>query len=287
MLFEHHSHTTLCNHAFGEPEEYVEGALASGLSGLTVTCHNPMPNDFAARVRMRMDEFPAYLMLVERARAHAEKVGLGADAVRLGLECDFFPGYESFLEEQANWGNFDYLLVSVHPTTPEYKERYGDPREHPAVSNEQAWRTYFDMLAASAELGIHDCLSHPDLIKNPTRAGWDAERAVAMACEPGGALDRIAATGKAMELNTSGLKKLVPEMNPGPLFHKAMRERGIPVVIGADAHRPGRVGDRFPEALGMLRDAGYETVRQFRQREAYDVSIADALAHFAAHAAKS
>jgi hypothetical protein len=45
-------------------------------------------------------------------------------------------------------------------------------------------------------------------------------------------LDRIAATGCAMELNTSGVAKEVPEMNPAPRILRAMCERGIPVVIG-------------------------------------------------------
>ena len=61
-------------------------------------------------------------------------------------------------------------------------------------------------------------------------------------------LDRIAATDTAMEINTSGLNKLYPEMNPGPQMLAEMCERGIPVVMGADAHDPVRVRlDRAPQ----------------------------------------
>lgn len=295
MLFEHHSHTTLCNHAYGEPEAYVEAALARGLAGLTVTCHNPMPGGFSQNVRMRMEEFPAYLVLVERARAHAETIGLngidgGGGGVRLGLECDYFPGHEDFLREQAGWGDFDYLLVSVHPTTMEYKAHFGDAREAraaeaggPTLTHEQAWATYFDNLAASAELGLHDCISHPDLIKNPTKEWWDVDRAMEILTAAGGPLDRIAGTGIAMELNTSGVLKKIPEMNPNPSMLRAMREREIPVVLGADAHVPERVGDGYLTGLALLKSVGYETVRQFKQREAYDVSIDAALSHLQAH----
>jgi len=39
-----------------------------------------------------------------------------------------------------------------------------------------------------------------------------------------------------------------------------MAKRKIPVVLGADAHRPTRVGDRFLEGLEILEAAGYQEV---------------------------
>lgn len=65
-------------------------------------------------------------------------------------------------------------------------------------------------------------------------------------------LDRIAATGVAMEVNTSGLQKRVPEMNPLPDMLREMAVRGIPVTLGADAHVAGRVGANFLPALRLL-----------------------------------
>jgi histidinol-phosphatase (PHP family) len=92
------------------------------------------------------------------------------------------------------------------------------------------------------------------------------------------ALDRIAKTGVAMELNTSGLNKTLPEMNPGPRILALMHERGIPVVLGADAHRPSRVADRYEQGLRLLDELGFTTVSYFVDRRRQDVPIADALA---------
>ena len=92
------------------------------------------------------------------------------------------------------------------------------------------------------------------------------------------ALDRIARTGVAMELNTSGLLKSVPEMNPGPRMLGMIRERGIPVVLGADAHRPSRVADRYEDALRMLEALGFRTVSFFLGRRRQEVPIPTALA---------
>jgi len=82
----------------------------------------------------------------------------------------------------------------------------------------------------------------------------------------------------AMELNTSGLNKAFPEMNPGRDMLRLMAERGIPVVLGADAHRAERVADRFEEALWMLEAAGFREVSFFLDRRRQSVPLAAARA---------
>jgi histidinol-phosphatase (PHP family) len=55
-----------------------------------------------------------------------------------------------------------------------------------------------------------------------------------------------------------------------------MRERGIPVVIGADAHIPERVGEGYITALELLESAGYRKVSFFLDRQRHDLPIRDA-----------
>jgi histidinol-phosphatase (PHP family) len=52
-----------------------------------------------------------------------------------------------------------------------------------------------------------------------------------------------------------------------------MHERGIPVVIGADAHVPERVGDGYLTALGLLESVGYQEVSFFLDRKRQSVPI--------------
>ncbi len=91
-------------------------------------------------------------------------------------------------------------------------------------------------------------------------------------------LDRIAKTGVAMELNTSGLNKSYSEMNPGNEMLRMMAERKIPIVVGSDAHKAGRVGEHFITALNHLSEAGYEEVSYFKKRQRIDLKISDVLA---------
>jgi histidinol-phosphatase (PHP family) len=260
MLYETHSHTPLCNHAIGLPSEYAAVAEANGLRGLIVTCHNPMPAGFSPRVRMRHEEFPEYVALVSAAR----DAWRGKIDVRLGLEADYFEGHEQWVAAQLDATEFHYVLGSVHPQIDEYRTRYqfSDPRE--------VQRNYFRLLAQAAETRLFDCLAHPDLIKNETVGDWEPADIMddVRRC-----LDRVAATGMAMELNTSGINKRIAEMNPFPAMLVEMRERNIPVVIGADAHEPARVGDGYGAALELLSSCGYEYVSYFLERARCDVPI--------------
>ena len=265
IFYESHSHTTLCNHAVGESTEYAAVAEQRGLRGLIITCHNPMPDGFSARVRMREDQFGEYVDLVQRTREE----WAGRVDVRLGIEADYFEGFESYLEKQLASADFHFVLGSVHPQLQEFRDRYwqDDMRE--------VQRTYFQLLAKSAETGLFDSLAHPDLVKNFTSSQWEPDL-VLDDIKP--ELDRIAATGVAMELNTSGVKKTISEMNPFPAMLREMCARNIPVTIGADAHEPGRVADGYEIALNLLADCGYDRVRYFLDRQPNEVAIQDALA---------
>lgn len=260
LLYETHCHTPLCKHAVGMPEDYAAAALQRGLRGITITCHNPMPDGFSAGVRMSIDEFDQYVEMV----AAAGEVWKDRVDVRLGLEADYFAGYEPWLERQMASADFHYVLGSVHPQLAEFRRRYwnDDPIE--------VQRTYFALLADAAETGLFDSLAHPDLIKNVTAADWDPEQVMDVIC---GALDRIAATGIAMELNTSGINKTIREMNPFPQMLVEMLSRQIPVVIGSDAHEPGRVGHGWDAAIDLLESCGYSHVSYFLDRQRHDVPL--------------
>jgi histidinol-phosphatase (PHP family) len=265
LLYESHSHTPLCKHASGSPSDYAAMAEARGLRGIIITCHGPLPDNLGIEHRMAPEQYEEYVDLVAITREEFA----GRVDVRLGLESDYLPGYESWAEKLHARVPLHHVLGSVHMQVPHYKKKYftGDMFAYQ--------QTYFEHLAESAETGLFDTLAHPDLVKNEAPREWIFSRIEPFILR---ALDRIAATGVAMELNTSGLNKSLPEMNPGPRILRYMRERGIPVVLGADAHRPNRVADRYEQALRQLDELGFESVSYFLDRKRHDVAIYAALA---------
>lgn len=264
VYFDSHMHTTLCKHAWGEPEEYARRALEQGLKGIVITCHSPMPSGFWPHVRMSDAQFDQYVDLVDRCRQQFA----GQLEVRLGLESDYFPGFEDWAEKLHQRADFHYILGSVHWQGPEYRAKF-------ETDGPDAFRrSYFENLAASAETGLFDSLAHPDLIKNYHADDWRFEDWEEDAVR---ALDRIAKTGVAMELNTSGIHKSYSEMNPSLPILRLMQQRGIPVVLGSDSHKPVRVAESFVKALRMVEDAGFDRVSVFENRVRQELRIADVL----------
>lgn len=262
IFFDSHSHTPLCKHAFGQPIAYAEKGLQRGLKGHIVTCHSPMPAGFSPHVRMSLAEFDQYVELVKCSHEAME----GRFEIRLGMESDWFPGMEQWVEKLHAMADFDFILGSVHPFLEEYETRFfrGDCFEFQ--------KQYFQHLAESAESGLFDCLAHPDVVKSMTLREWRLDRLNDTFHE---VLERIAKTGVAMELNTSGLHKAYPEMNPGNQLLRLMRRYRIPVVLGSDAHRPHRIAEDFEFALQALLKAGFDEVSVFEKRQRIPLRIAD------------
>lgn len=260
ILYEQHMHTPLCKHAGGMPTEYAARAFEVGLKGIVVTCHNPLPDGISASVRMREDQWQEYQDLVQQTREEwAGKVD-----VRLGIEADWLPGIESYVEKQLASAPLNHVLGSVHPQIREYKNHFW--KDDPV----QYHKDYFSNLVTVAQTGLYDTLSHPDLVKNCYADHWDL---TAMMNHIRHCLDAIAKTGIAMELNTSGILKIIKEFNPAPDILKEMCQRQIPCVIGADAHMPRRVGDGYIAALDLLDACGYEKVSYFLDRKRHDIDI--------------
>ncbi len=176
--------------------------------------------------------------------------------VKLGLEVDYVRGREEQTRELLAPYPWDFLLGSLH-----YIGDVGvddEPRLVDAVGVDEAWRVYFDTLAAAARSGLFESLSHPDLVKifGARPASFDYGPVVAA----------IADSGVAVEVSTAGLHKPVRELYPHPEFLAECRARDVPVTLASDAHTPDLVGRDFDRALELLRSVGYDTVTVFEQR---------------------
>ncbi|MCD0165498.1 histidinol-phosphatase [Deinococcus sp. 12RED42] len=244
-LFDSHMHTPLCGHATGSPREYAQAALDAGLAGICFTDHMPMPAWYDAPWRMRLDQLAQY---VEDVRAVQAEFAGRLD-VRLGLEADFHPGTERFVEEVLGAHPWDYVIGSIHYIgawgfdNPEFIAEY-DSRDL-----EGLYRDYYALAEGAAKSGLFDSIGHLDLPKKFGHRDPDGYAALH-------ALDVIAERGVALDFNTAGWRKPVAEAYPAPDLTRAAAERGIPFVLGSDAHKPGEVGHRFTDAIKQIHDVG-------------------------------
>ena len=106
MYCDYHTHTPLCLHASGTPQEYVQAAVRAGLREYGISDHAPMPGEPFDDWRMKQTDMPAYLDWLTEARECAALHGL---TVRSALECDWFPGIEPWIEHLQGLPAWDFL----------------------------------------------------------------------------------------------------------------------------------------------------------------------------------
>lgn len=256
MPADYHTHTPLCLHAEGEPEEYAAAANAAGLVEYGISDHAPARPEPFDDWRMLESDLPAYYEWIERAKAVATM------PVRAGMECDWLPGCESWIEDLAGRYPWDYLIGSVHYLgtwdfdNPKWLGRWA------SSDVEEAWSAYWKTYADMARSGLFDILGHPDLIKK-------------FSFRPEGNLDRfylpvieaIAASGSTIELNTAGWHKPCAEAYPHPHFLELAASAGIPLVISSDSHAPREIARDFQKAIEMVKSAGYRETALFAHRK--------------------
>jgi histidinol-phosphatase (PHP family) len=258
MPADYHTHTPLCHHATGTPEEFIDHALARGLTEYGIADHAPATPEPFDDWRMLAADLPAYFDWIARARNRAD----GRIPVRTGFECDWLPGCESWIAHLASLSDWDYLIGSVH-----YLGEWDF--DNPAridLWNQQVvdevWTRYWREYAAMAESGLFDLLGHADLVKKfGHRPAGDLRRFY----EP--AIEAISAAGCAIEINTAGWHKPCAEAYPEPLFLDLARSAGIPLAISSDAHAPQELARDFDRAIVLARNAGYTETVLFERRQ--------------------
>lgn len=258
MPADYHTHTPLCRHACGEPESFVDAAIAAGLTAYGISDHAPQIPEPFDDWRMMTAELPQYFEWVQRARDHAA----GRIPIRIGLECDWLAGCETWIADLAARHPWDYLIGSVHYLgdwdfdNPNWIGRWAK------YDVAEVWTRYWQTYAEMANSGIFDILGHPDLVKKfAHRPEGDLSRFY------GPAIDAIAASGCAIEVNTAGWHKPCAEAYPAADFLELACCAGIPLVISSDAHAPEEIARDFPKAIQLAKAAGYRETLLFHQRQ--------------------
>jgi len=257
---DYHMHTPRCNHATGTVLEYAEAAIAAGLTEIGMSDHSPMPGGFDKAWRMDRTELTQYLDEVEQVR------DLLSDrlTIRIGLEADFHPGTEAWVEEMIASYDWDYVIGSVH-----YIGDWGFDNPDciqiwDTWNIDDAYIAYFELVAQSAASGMFDIIGHPDLIKKFGHRASLNNTAVHQVEEA--MLQAVLKSGAALEISSAGLRKPVAEIYPHHRIVGRAAELGIPFAFGSDAHAPVEVGHGMDQCLAMLQSFGVNDIAGFEHR---------------------
>lgn len=256
-LPDYHVHTAFCGHADGEIADYVARARSLGLPEMGFADHLPLLHVYDPTLTMAESQLATYVSAVIDLRTRHADLG-----VLLGIEVDYLDeatyrahGLEdgpARVRDLLARHPFDYVLGSVHFLGdfmfdhPDHRDEW-ERRDVAAV-----YREYYGRVADAAASGLFTVMAHLDL---PKKLGQRPDGDVT--ADEDAALDALAASGVALEVNTSGWRMPVAEAYPAPDLLARAQQRDIRLVFGSDAHSPGDVGADFDRALDLARGAGY------------------------------
>ncbi|MGW8959462.1 histidinol-phosphatase HisJ [Paenibacillus sp. NPDC055715] len=266
MKIDYHTHHARCGHAIGNLEEYVQQGIRLGLDQLGLSDHMPLlhvnPADYYPEMAMPMEELPRYveecLELKERYKGQID--------IRVGLEGDYIEGWEREIEDIITAYPWDYVIGSVHFLEEWDVTDYRQVHHWEGKNVLEVYQTYYDAVSKAAATGLYDIMGHLDVIK---RFGHypKPEEAEELRELERSTLSAVARSGRAIELNASGLSKPCAEMFPSRRMLEEALALGIPLTVGSDAHDPAKLSEHLEKARALLHEVGYRELAVFRQRE--------------------
>jgi histidinol-phosphatase (PHP family) len=252
---DYHVHTTWSDGG-GSVEECVLRAVELGLPEIGIADHVSDHVSTAAGPGedwwVALDRIGAYCEDVRAVKARHPEV-----TVLLGLEAEYVKGREAELDALLDAWPFDFVVLGIHVVD-------GFDFDDPSRRDDARWNdpdallaAYYRTVRSAAAYGRFDILAHVDYI-----GLWGHRPGPAVLPEIDAALDALAASGRALELNTDRVSDPAGVMYPSLEVLRAACGRGIPLTIDSDAHEAEHVGRLWDEAIALARAAGYrETLR--------------------------
>ena len=261
MRVDLHNHTTLCNHAEGTMEQYIEKAIELGIDVYGFSEHAPMKN-FEDGYRLVLDKKEFYENEVKKLQQkYQDKI-----KILLGYEVDFIEG--DFLLESIKNAKVDYLIGSIH-----YLEEWGfdNPEfigEYKNKDINKIWEEYFYAVELMAKTGNFDIVGHLDLIKVFKYLPTKDIKTLAKK-----ALQEIKKSNMVIEINSAGFRKPIGEQYPSKELLELAFELDIPITFSSDAHAIEQIGFEYPKTIELAKKIGYNKCVYFDNREQVNVNF--------------
>ena len=164
---------------------------------------------------------------------------------------------------------FDFVLGACHISRRGEELAYIDYSAFSDKELDKLVADYFEDMLELARWNKFDCLAH---MTYPMRCAMRNNN-ISIPTEPyreqiEELLCILVETGKALELNTSGLRGPLKDTLPPKWVIKRYKELGGQLItIGSDAHKAEYIGEGINHAMQMLADVGYEYFAFYRQRK--------------------
>jgi histidinol-phosphatase (PHP family) len=258
-----HVHPDFSIDAEGSIDEYCDRALEIGLSEIIFATHvdtnklYPHETEMVVdgvRVLTGRDSVLKYADAVWRAKEKYYDLGL---MVKCGVEIDFYPELDRDFLKLFEDRQFEYVLVGIHRIG-DLAIGYKDETEALYRNHDVAevLRRYYEVVRNALEFDVFDAIAHLDYYRRfaPIEKMPDIMRVDYDFI--GQTIEAIAASGMAIEVNTSAIRHGFSEYYPSNALLAMARKAGVRIrYLGSDSHKLEHIATDFENAEIII----YET----------------------------
>ncbi len=266
-----HLHTRFSDGS-GDPEEFVEEALAQGFTHLGFSDHAPVPfeNPWSLKSAAR----DSYLALTEPLR------NIYTDSLKVfrALEADYIPGITYPFKMLHEEYDTDYIIGSVHLVRPENDDRLWfidgsvEQEYFSGISElfgndvKKGVTAFYRQQMEMIEKENPDVLGHFDKISMHNKGrlfSEDESWIISLQLE---LLDLVKQYGIVVEVNTRGLYKGRHHSTyPSSSLIRYCISKNIQLIISSDAHKPEEISGHYEQTLDVLKSLGVRELCVFEE----------------------
>ena len=266
-MLDYHMHTFFSPDGKMTMEEACKKAMSVGLKEIAFTDHMDMnlPENKNAFQIKDMDQYIQSIASVREKYKGKLSVKTG---IEIGLQDRTLEAAASLVRSYP----FDFVIASLHlvdgldPYRPEYYKGRDKLKSYTVY-----YQKIYDLLRQYDDYCV---LGHLDYVRRympypyapeDYKIGMEIIESI---------LKLLVERGKGLELNTAGCKHSSRQPHPHPAILKRYRDLGGEIVtIGSDAHAVNDVGYENRRALEWLKQAGFDYVTFFTDRQPEFVKI--------------
>lgn len=263
----YHSHSVFSD-GIDEPGAFVNEALKQNMSALGFSSHAPIPVN--PKWTMKHENLESYVLEIKKlAEEYSDKI-----QVYCGLEVDFIEPMHNEIMNFINKVKLDYIIGSIH-----YLGFFPDGESWNIDGSIQEFdKGYNEIIKADSAMLVSsfyentrkmisvmkpDVVGHIDKIKlhNNDNSYFD-ESDKHYVNEILKTLELIKKNNTVVEVNTRGLyRHKNNQLYPSPWILNEIHKMDIPVTISSDCHKHSEITMGFDEAVRILEDIGFKSIR--------------------------
>ena len=230
MNYNYHTHTTRCRHASGTERNYIETAIAAGITEIGFSEHVPLrfPDGRESGHRMLMADAEDYITTLRALREEYK----GRANIRIGFEVEYYPLYFKDTLQYVKELGAEYLILGQHYID---NEKCYDHSTYTLSDNVADFIEYVNCVVAAMKTGVFTYVAHPDIINfGGDEAFYRAE--MTRLCQVAKEYDT------PLEINLHGIQH--NRFYPSDRFFAIAGEMGVPVTFGMDVHDSASLLDK-------------------------------------------